>query len=228
MTSIFFDTGPLISLTMSRLLWVLPKLKEKLGGNFYITPAVKRELIERPLTVRRFSFEALQALKLVSEGVLEVYDKVPQKKVLQLTKLANKSFFTKGKSVDIMQSGEMESISSALQEKSAALVTDERTLRLFVESPADMEKLLERRFKKNVVSKPELMKNFSSQLQGMPIIRSTELISVAFKLGLLDEYIPKQKYGRKVLLDSVLWTLKYNGCAITEHEIEEIKLFLLK
>ena len=47
--AIFFDAGPIISLVMSRLGWILPLLKKKYGGKFYITPAVSMELIERPL-----------------------------------------------------------------------------------------------------------------------------------------------------------------------------------
>jgi len=225
--ALFFDTGPLISLTLSRLLWILPKLKEHFNGHFYITPAVKRELIERPLTIKRFSFEALQALKLIREGVLEVYDEVPQQKAKDLTILANQSFSAGNKSIDVMQSGEMESISSALVEKST-LVTDERTLRLFVESPGELQKLLEMRFKKKITSDSDSIRSFSQQLKGVPIIRSIELVSVAYSLGLLDDYIPKQKKGRDLLVDSVFWTVKYNGCAVTEQEIEEIKRLLLK
>jgi len=225
---IFFDAGPIISLVMSRLIWILPKLKEHLGGKFYITPAVKRELVERPLGIKRFEFEALQVMKLIDDKILEVYQNVPQKKVLQLKNLANSSFRIKHKSMDIIQAGEMESVASALETKAEAIVMDERTLRLFIENSSEMKKLLEFRFKSKVVANPERMKQFTQQLQDIKIIRSTELVAVAYKLGLLDSYRPKQKGGRKLLLDSVLWATKYNGCAITSHEIEEIKRFLLK
>ena len=53
---LFFDAGPIISLVMSRMWWVLPKLKKEFGGTFYITPAVKFELVERPLQTKRFAF----------------------------------------------------------------------------------------------------------------------------------------------------------------------------
>src|SRR3989339_1650723 len=99
--SIFIDAGPIISLVMSRLIWILPKLKEKWGGHFYITPAVKRELVERPIKVKRFEFEALQVMKLIKEGVLEVYNSVPLKKVEELKDLANNSFKVKDKNIDI-------------------------------------------------------------------------------------------------------------------------------
>lgn len=232
---LFFDAGPVISLVMSRLVWILPELKKKFQGRFYLTPAVQRELVERPLTVRRFEFEALQVMKLIREGILEKYNHVPQKKVLELQSLANSSFQLNGKNMDILQSGEMESVASALELK-AAVVMDERTLRLFIENREEMKKLLENRFQKTVRVDKAKMNLFSNSLQGITIIRSIELVGVAYKLGLLDSYIPlakeqepgtAEKAGQNILLDSILWSVKYNGCAVTEHEIEEIKEYLL-
>jgi hypothetical protein len=225
---IFFDTGPIISLVMSRLVWILPKLKEKFKGKFYITPAVRRELIERPMKVRRFQFEALQVLKLIKEGVLEIYEEVPYKKAKELENLADTSFKIKNKNLDIIQSGEMEAIVSALKIGAEAVVMDERTLRLFIENGQEMEKLLEFRFKRDVTSDPGKIKQFSQQLQEIKIIRSIELVGVAYKLGILDDYIPKLREGRKTLLEAVLWAVKFNGCAVTGYEIEELQRYLLK
>ena len=121
---LFFDTGPIISLTMSKLDWILPPLKEKFGGKFYITPAVYRELIERPLQIKRFQFEALNVMKMVREGLFEVYTKVPKRQVGSLISLANNSFLIDGKPMDIIQEGEMDSITCAFKEKAAGLVMD--------------------------------------------------------------------------------------------------------
>ncbi|MBS3127164.1 hypothetical protein J4228_03295 [Candidatus Woesearchaeota archaeon] len=224
---LFFDAGPIISLVMARVSWILPELKKKYGGKFYITPAVKKEVIERPLQVKRFEFEALQVLKLIRDGVLEVYQDVPQQKVSSLIALANNSFKVKDKGVDIIQSGEMESVACALQTDAEAVVMDERTLRLFIENNKEMQKLLEMRFKKKVVSDVSKMTQFSKALKDVTIIRSIELVGISYRLGLLDPYIPDQKDGREVLLDAVLWAAKYNGCAVHDHEIEEIKKSLL-
>ena len=223
---LFFDTGPIISLVMSRLDWILPKLKEQFGGKFYITPSVRRELIERPITIKRFQFEALQVLKLISDGVLEIYDKIPTKEVNVLINLANSSFKIGNKTMDIIQEGEMESLASALK-LNAGVVIDERTIRLFVENNKGMEKLLERRFHKNVTPNLTKMNQFSKELSKVKIIRSIELVSVAYKLGILNDYIPKLRGGKRILVNSILWSTKYNGCAVTPHEIEEIKKLLL-
>ncbi len=227
MKIIFFDAGPVISLVMSRLVWILPELKKKYGGKFYITPAVRLELVERPINVHRFQFEALQVMKLINDGVLEVYEKVPKEKALELKEMANSSFSIDGKNMDILQSGEVESVAAAWESGAEAVVMDERTLRLFIENSGEMEKLLERRFRKNVVSDGRMMRNFSERLKGITIIRSVELVGVAYKLGLLDGYVPRQKGGRELLVESILWAEKYNGCAVTEQEIEEMKKELL-
>lgn len=224
---IFFDAGPIISLVMSRLAWILPELKKKFGGTFYITPAVQKELVERPLSVKRYEFEALQVMKFIREGILEVYSKVPLKTVQELQNLANTSFSIAGKPMDIIQSGEMESVASALALK-AAVVMDERTLRLFIENSPELQGILEYRFSRKIDVDKNKIKQFSGQLQGITIVRSTELVGVAYILGLLDGFIPPNKEGKNTLLDAVLWATKYNGCAITEHEIEEMKEYLLK
>jgi len=220
---LFFDAGPIITLVMSRLSWILPLLKEKYGGEFYITPAVKYELIDRPLTISRFQFEALQVLKLLRDGTLKLYDKVPQQQATKLKNLANNSFRINNKNMDLIQAGEIESVTSSLQEENSAVVMDERTLRLFIENNKEMKSLLERRFKRDVTASIDKMNEFSKQLKNVQIIRSIELIAVAYKLGLLDEYIPKRKNGNGILINSVLWAAKYNGCAVTPHEIDEIK-----
>ncbi|MBT5342859.1 hypothetical protein HOL59_04690 [Candidatus Woesearchaeota archaeon] len=225
---LFFDAGPIITLVMSRLIWILPELKKKFGGKFYITPGVKLELVERPLGIKRFEFEALQVMKLIRDGVLEVYDKVPKGRVQQLQNLANSSFKIGSKNMDIIQTGEIESVACALQTNAAAVVMDERTLRLFIENNKDMEKLLEIRFKKNVIADKGKMDDFSNQLKDVKIIRSIELVAVAYKMGLLNDYVPDQKGGKGTLLDSILWAAKYNGSAVTTREIEDMKAVLLK
>ena len=225
---LFFDTGQIITLVMSRLVWILPELKKQFGGKFYITPAVKRELVTRPMDIKRYEFEALEALKLIKEGVLEIYDKVPEKEVARLHTLANSSFKLDNQNMEVVQSGEIESVVCALQAGAEAMIMDERTMRLFIENNKEMKALLERRFNKTVSIDKENMNHFSKELGSIKIIRSIELICVAYKMGLLNSYLPAQKDGREVLVEAVLWAAKYNGAAVTEHEVEEIKDLMLK
>lgn len=225
---LIFDTGPIITLVLCRLEWILAPLRKKYGSSFLITPAVQRELIEHPLLTKRFKFEALQALKLIRDGILEVSPAVPATKVTELENLANSSFALEGKLLDVVQSGEVEVVAMALHTKANAVVIDERTLRLLMENPKEMGHLLERRFQKKVTVFPQKLQRFSSSLQGIQVIRSIELVALAYRLGLLDSYLPQQKDAHEVLLDSVLWAAKINGAAVTEGEIEEMKKILLK
>ncbi len=224
---VFFDAGPIITLVMSRLTWILPELKKQFGGKFYITPAVRYELIERPLTVNRFKFEALEVMKLLREGTLEIYQGVSQTEIQRMKKLANGAFKIKNKTMDIVQAGEMESVSAALQNKGAVVVMDERTLRLLIENRKEVRSLLMRRFKRKVDVDTARLAEFSKLLKQVPIIRSIELAAIAFKQGMLDSYLPKKKNARVILLDAILWATKLNGAATTTHEITELKQALL-
>ena len=220
---IFFDAGPIITLILSRLWWILPELKKQYGGSFYITPAVKFELIDRPLNIERFEFEALQVSKLIKDGTLEIYEDVPEKDVSKLINLANNSFKIKNRPFDIIQEGEIQSVAAALKTGAEAVVMDERTLRLFIEDNRNLKRLLEKRFRTKVESQEKLMDEFSDLLKEVKIIRSVELVTVAYKLGLLDSYLlTDSKDSKRRLLEAVLWNTKFNGAAVTEHEVQEI------
>jgi hypothetical protein len=227
MKSLFFDTGPIITLVMSRLSWILPHLKKQFGGEFYITPAVKFELIDRPLTMNRFKFEALQVMKLIRDGVLTVYTDVLNDDVKRVSTIANNSFSIRGKTMDIIQKGEVESVICA-KKTGSAVVIDERTVRLFIEKSAGMKRLLKSRFRQNVQPNQQKIKEFTSYFKGLTIVRSIELVAVAYKMKLLDTYIPKGRNGKNILVDSVLWATKFNGCAVTNHEVEELMRHLTR
>ena len=88
--SIFLDSGPVISLSMNSLLWVLEALQKQPNISFSIVSSVKREIMDRPLATKKFKFEALQVERLIEQGTLKVIDKPEFKsKALQLLDLAN-------------------------------------------------------------------------------------------------------------------------------------------
>ncbi|MBS3118986.1 hypothetical protein J4417_04920 [Candidatus Woesearchaeota archaeon] len=229
MKSLFFDSGPLMSLTMNNLLGILQPLKEKFGGEFYITPAVRKELVERPLEIKRFEFEALQILKLLREGTLKLYEK-PLKGVIDLSTYANKSIIAKDKGccMEIIHGGELETVAASLQEGNDTVAIDERTIRLLMENSEELKSLIEARLHEKVILDKKMANQFQSLIKGMKVIRSAELVGMAYQFGILDNYLPPLKSGREILLDSVLWGLKLKGCAIIGEEIEELKRVLLK
>ncbi|MBI2573607.1 hypothetical protein HYV86_07115 [Candidatus Woesearchaeota archaeon] len=224
---IFFDTGPIISLITSRMSFILPEIKKQYNGRFYITPAVKLELIDRPLTMNRYKFEALQVLKLLRDGVLELYEDVPKPTVRKLITLANTSFYAEGKSLDVLQEGEIESVACALKINADAVIVDERALRWFIEDSKGLQGLFSSRFKKPITTNEANIQEFSTSLKDISIFRSIELVCVAYKLGSFKDYKPDLRNPNSVLLDALLWTIKSNGCAVSEEELEDMKRYLL-
>ena len=134
MKAIVFDTGPVISLALNNLLGILAKLKKKYKGEFYISNAVKNELIDRPLKTKKFKFEALQVLKIINENTLTLKDnKEVEEKSTKLLDLANSIFIAYGKKITIVHKAEITGIALCLQLDAEAFVVDERTSRLLLE-----------------------------------------------------------------------------------------------
>tara|TARA_Y100000310_G_scaffold157610_1_gene157024 strand:- start:4756 stop:5445 length:690 start_codon:yes stop_codon:yes gene_type:complete len=224
MKSLVFDTGPLISITMNNLLWVMKDLKKKFNGRFLLAEGVRYELVDKPLKTKSFKFEALQTLEQIREGVFEV---VGEGKTKQLTKdlmeVANSCFTAHGRNVRIIQYGEMSALALLLHEKSEALVVDERTTRLLIEHPARLHKVLRRKLHANVKMVKPRVQEFQHLVHGVKVIRSIELMTMAYELGFLDRYLAKIKNAREELVDAFLWGLKIDGCAISKREIDRIK-----
>ena len=220
---VLFDAGPIITLALSQLLWILKPLKEKTEMTFYITPAVYSELVEKPQKIKRFQFEALHVQKLIREGILTLYKKpISKKKSNMLTSLANNSFSIKEGPLEILQAGELETLTLAI-EKSSAMILDERTLRLLIEKPTGMRKLLEHRKRKRVKKNPDNLREFKKNVGKPKIIRSVEIVAIAFEKGILNEFlIDSSEKSKRELLSAVLWNTKYHGASVIDHEIEEI------
>ena len=223
MKSIVFDTGPVISLTTNNLLGLLNGLKEKYKGNFYITEAVKRELVERPLMTKKFKFEALQVLRSINAGVLEIFDsKELRKKTFHLLDLANKCFSAQGNFIQIVHFAEISGVVVSILNDSEAFVVDERNMRLLIEDPDKLKEILGNKLHTNVSVNKNNLSEFRAITKKIRLIRSVELVTVAYELGLLDKYLVNIPQPDKTLLDAVLWGVKLNGCSVSEREIEEI------
>jgi len=220
--TIVFDSGPLISLTMSNLLWILEPLKSHFGGRFVITPRVEEEIIKHPLTTNRFRFEAIQIQEKVSEGTLQVVQG-PKIQALanELLAFANEVFSANGHPVQIVSMGEIQSLAMAIQSNADAFVVDERITRYLIEDPHAIREILERRLHRRVEFDDEKMHAFHERVSSVGVLRSTELAARAIELGLLDRFLSKKiPHTAQMLTSGVLWQLKLSGCAITERDID--------
>jgi len=222
MKALIFDSGSLISLSINGLLEELKKLKKIFNGEFIITKEVKKEVVDNPIKIKMYELEALKIQNLIDEGCLNmpnkigIQDKEITNLMFKLMNLANTMFIGNGNEIKLIQQGETSclALSKILNEKKIknVLVIDERTLRILVEAPENLKQLLEKKLHTNIKLKKS---NFQS-FKNFKIIRSTELMYLAYKKGLIN------LKGREVL-DALLYALKFKGCAISNDEIEEIK-----
>lgn len=220
---LIFDSGPLISLSISGLLYVLKSLKGKFGGRFLITEEVKKEIVDVPIKRKRFELEALRIKSLISEGILELPDKIGidnsavSRKGAEVMDLSNSFFVSHKKPVRMIHTGEAScmALSKLLLERNIEniIAVDERTTRILIEKPQNLKELLERKLHTRIdmqKSSFEFFKNFRT-------IRSAEILYVAWKKNIVD-----MKDG-ELLLDALLYAVKFKGCAISSDEIEDIK-----
>lgn len=223
MKSITFDAGPVISFATNNLLGLLEQLKGKFKGDFYITKGVENELVKKPLESKKFKFEALQILEQIKKGSLKVVDNdAIHNKGIELLNLANQSFSAYGHYINIVSFAEMESLAAALYFKSEAIVIDERTTRELVENPMIVKKVLEKKIHTRISVNKDNLKEFQKQAKEIKVIRSTELVTIAYELGLLNQYLVEKTNPRKTLLEGLLWGVKLNGCAVSDIEINRI------
>ena len=229
MKAMIFDAGPIISLTTNNLLWLLAPLKEKFGGEFYITENVRKELVEKPLKTKKFKFEALQVQDQIEKGVLKVIKNGKTKaKAEQLLNIANNVFYVHKHPLRTLQAGELETLAAAKLMNVPYVVVDERITRLLLENPGQMEQLLEKRLHTDVKVRRDKLVKLHKEVEGVKLIRSFELAAIAYELGLLDDYIAKIPDARKLLLQAVLWGIKLNGCSVGQGEIDTVVRIMLK
>jgi len=221
--AIIFDSGALISFSMNGITGIIRELKKIFRGKFLITSEVKREVIDVPIRIKKFELEALKIKKLLDDGVLElpfslgVSDSEIEKEDNRFLELANSTFSGRGRDIHILDHGEASclALSKLLKERGMdnIIAVDERTTRLLVEKPENLRRIFEERMNTKVTIKNENTKYFSD----FKIIRSPELAYVAYKKGLTD-----LKDGTLVL-DALLYALKFKGASISRDEIEEMK-----
>ncbi|MBI3033341.1 hypothetical protein HYY69_07740 [Candidatus Woesearchaeota archaeon] len=225
--ALVFDTGPIISLTINNLLWLLEPLKERFRGAFYITPHVYEELIDRPLETKRYKFEALQVLPIISRGIIDTISEPEMKqKTEYLLNLMNTCFYIDTIALTLVHFAEIETLACALITGAETVVIDERTARKFIEDPFSLQKTLEKKLQKKITMNTPCLQKVQQELKGLQVIRSFDLIMIAYELGLLDRYILDEEKNviknlDKAVLEGALWGVKLNGCSARDDEIEQ-------
>jgi hypothetical protein len=226
MNSIVFDSGPLISLTLNNLLWILEPLKGRFGGKFYITEAVKKEIIDHPLQTKRFKYEAFQLIKLLKDGVIELYESPTlHEHSSTLMENANSIYALKGQRLKMFHYAEMSVLAACLELDSSAAAIDEKMTRILLENPSRIIEIIRKRMHEKTYVDNIRLNSVRSQLKSLKVLRSTELAIAAYERGLMHDYVAGPQFvehPKQELLEAVLWGLKLAGCAIAEKEINQI------
>jgi predicted nucleic acid-binding protein len=218
MKYIIFDSGPLINFAMNGLLPLFKKLRKEFSGKFIITEEVKKEIIDRPQTIKKFHLGALQLKALFDEKIIELPNLTSQQKVqlekkkTELLNTTNNTFRTKNKNLHLIDKGEATTLALSLILKPNVIVIDERTARMLCESPENLRKLLQKKLHTSVRADE---KNYP-YFKNIKIIRSTELVFIAYKKNLHELKDPK-------ILEAMLQGVKFKGCSVSEKEIQVMK-----
>jgi len=216
--ALVFDSSSIITLALNSMLNILEPLKKEFNGKFLITPQVHKEIIDNPLKQKRFELEALLISGLVKKGILEIASpKDLSKETDRIIKTANSVFSVDNENMKILHEGEASCFALAellKPEYETVLVIDERTARMLAEKPQNLHKLLGKKLHKAIYANKSLFSSFS----GLDIIRSSELLLVAYKKGIIN--LPASS---EQAVDALLYASKFKGCSISFSEIERAK-----
>lgn len=222
MKALIFDAGPIINFSMNGLLDLLKDLKNSFDGKFLITEAVKYEVVDKPLTIPRFELGALRVQNLIEEKILElppslnIQNEIIKKESQRLINIANQCIYSRNTWINIMSEGETSclALSNELNKRNIQniIAIDERTTRILAEKPENLQRIFSEKLHSNVKVNRSNLEEFSK----FRFIRSTELIYVAYKKGLL-------KVKGKNVLEAALYATKFKGSSVSFEEIEELK-----
>lgn len=222
MKKIVFDSGTIISIVTNDLLSVLSELKMLSKCEFYISPHVKKEIVDTPLRGKKFKLEAIQVRSFLEKNNVKVYmSDGLRRKAKYLLELANNIFMSKGTYIKVLHIGEIESLALA-KELNAVLAVDERTMRVLIEHPENLAEHLHRKLHTEVKINKDNLRRLKEEVKGVKIVRSTEIMTVAYEKGLFKKYDGVDKHFKRELLDGILWGLKLKGCSISGDEIKDI------
>lgn len=212
---LIFDSSALISIGNSGIIDIFEEFKKRNPNiNLYITESVHNETIDIKDKVKKYSWVAIQYEYLIKKGIFKLIPN-SQLKNQNINNICNDIFSTKHGKLEILQKGELDSVSFA-KDKNAVLVIDEIITRWLIENPLKLHELMESRYKEKVIINKQNLNNANSILKNLPVIRSVDFIAFAIKKGYFEKYLKYNLDFKK----SLLYSLKYSGCATTYEEID--------
>lgn len=213
------DSSALISMTNSCLIDIMYFFTKSRNVEFVVPQAVEREIVERPLAISMKAYElsAMRMKKAIEDRILNMstYDTLDKAKGIM--DLANTMFYARANPIHMVDLGEADMMALASETDADIVLMDERTTRMLIESPFALKDHMEKEMGVNVMVNKRNFDGFKESAEGLKVIRSSELVAVAYGEGYFSTYSNPKK-----MLESSLYSLKYGGCSIGFDEIDEI------
>lgn len=231
MPVIVVDSSSIISCSMNCVSWIFDELKEK-GFQFVVPKAVEKEVIYSGLETQKFKFESIRVMRHFITKSFTVVEDHYSGMTSTLLNYANSSFRVKNQNLKILQEADAEVAALAKQINADAILTDERTLRLLIESPDSLQGLMQHRLHTDVQVNKNSVHEFQRQVGNIPVFRSADLAAYAASAGIFDEMIETTKIydknSRKDVIEGVLFALRFSGCGISFEEINDYVNLLMR
>ncbi|MBI4210823.1 MAG: hypothetical protein HY544_04940 [Candidatus Diapherotrites archaeon] len=212
------DSSSVITISDNCLIKVMRHLSDAEKISFMIPESVYEESVERPLRIKRFELNAIRIRDAVNEGYISVSRTTPgvKRRLAELDAITRSLCTVNGKPTQIVQLGESETLALVKETGADCLVIDERTTRMLVEDPEDLFAFLQRRLEGKVTINPGAVKRFRQLYGDVKIVRSVELIALAYEDGSLDSEVSRSRQA----LEAALYAAKFAGCAVSFDEIQ--------
>ena len=216
------DTSVIISLSTSgmiKYLEKLPKVKWTIGT------WVEKEALDKALREDKWKWEALNTIWAFKKKLIKINKNQKSKNLAyEFMNVANHLYFVRGEPIKIIHYGEAEVIALAKMLNTPYIGIDEKTTRLLIENPWNLKNLLESKLHVPIEVNAKNMDIINKEYSNFKLIRSADIMYYAFVKGTFDNWIKgfdEWVYGnpKDLLLEAILWKLKFSGCSITEEEI---------
>jgi hypothetical protein len=221
MKKIVVDSSTIISCATNCLMWVFDELKKK-DIQFIIPSSVKKEVIDSGLESERYKYESIRVFRHIIRGTLTVDKSDIKRETSQILSYANSSFLIRGNPLKILQEADAEVAALAKKLNADAIATDERTLRMLIDA---LQEILQNKFHAKVEINKNSIAGIRNVMAGIKVLRSVDILSVAFIQGIFDETINYCKglgsNSRHQVIEGVLFALKFSGCAISFDEVKD-------
>lgn len=212
------DSSSLISLVDAGLISVLYTLKEKMDGHFLITEGIRNEIVSRPIQSKKYEFGAVTLQKAINDGVLVVLETEFLKKTAkEVMDLMNEVYILNGKPLNLVHNGEAEVLALLVETNSNTILIDEKTTRLFIESPEKLHNHLIQQYQGDLKMERSKLVELKSMFGETKVLRSVELLGIAYMHGYFKQFGPLEKEALK----AAMYAVKFDGCGVSFEEIEE-------